>query len=73
MGNALVSKNEVKTLPNNLANYNWGVVTKKHNKVMSLKKVKDNSVTVGRAYVAAYVDYIHTLQSALSHDGVHQQ
>lgn len=41
---------------------------------MKLEKVKDNSVTEGRAYVAAYVDYTHTLEAletVLSHQSGH--
>lgn len=43
---AIVEK-EVKTLPNNLGKYNWGVFTKKHNKVMSLRKANDNTFLTG--------------------------
>ena len=42
------------------------VVQKKYQKVAELYKVKDNSVAEGRAFVAAYVDYTHTI--AAIHD-----
>ena len=39
------------------------VITEKYEKVSELSKVKDLSVEQGRAYVDAYVDYTHTLES----------
>lgn len=39
------------------------VVQEKYQKVAELHKVKDNSITEGRAFVAAYVDYTHTIAS----------
>src|SRR5690625_7772845 len=43
-------------------------------KVRELSKIKDRSVEDGRAYVAAYVDYTHTLEGieeVLMHGGHH--
>jgi len=38
------------------------VVKEKYDKVMELSKVKNESLEKGREYVAAYVDYTHTLE-----------
>lgn len=38
------------------------VLKEKHEKAFSLSKAKDESVEKGREYVAAYVDYTHTLE-----------
>src|SRR5690606_34130018 len=42
------------------------ILTEKYEKVAQLEKVKDQSVKQGRAYVAAYVDYTHTIE--MMHD-----
>lgn len=39
------------------------VVREKYQKVSELNKVKDNSVEKGREFVAAYVDYTHTVEA----------
>ncbi len=39
------------------------VIREKYNKVAELKLVKDNSVEQGRAFVAAYVDYTHSIEA----------
>lgn len=39
------------------------VIREKYEKVAALKRVKDNSVEEGRAFVAAYVDYTHTIEA----------
>jgi hypothetical protein len=47
------------------------VVKEKYDKVMELSKVKNESLEKGREYVAAYVDYTHTLEgihSILEHE-----
>lgn len=49
------------------------VITEKYQKVAELNKVKNNSTEQGRAYVAAYVDYTHTIEAihdVLEHGGV---
>lgn len=38
-------------------------ISEKYEKVAALKLVKDDSVEKGRAYVAAYVDYTHTVEA----------
>jgi len=42
------------------------ILTQKFEKVATLDKVKNNSVQEGRDYVAAYVDYTHTIE--MMHD-----
>jgi len=39
------------------------IVREKYQKVADLMKVKDNSTAEGRAFVAAYVDYTHTIEA----------
>jgi hypothetical protein len=38
-------------------------IQEKFEKLMTLSKVKDDSVEKGREYVAAYIDYTHTLEA----------
>ncbi len=50
------------------------VVREKYQKVAELNKVKDNSITQGREYVEAYVDYTHTVEAMhdiIEHGGGH--
>ena len=71
--NSLASSN-VKTLLHNLGNHIQKVITEKYEKVAALSTVKDHSVAEGRAYVAAYVDYTHTLEAlekVMSHGAAH--
>lgn len=72
MADNSIANKEVKTLLTNLGNHIQEVITEKYNKVTALSKVKDNSVAEGRAYVAAYVDYTHTLEAieaVMAHGG----
>lgn len=46
-----------------LNNHMDKVVREKYQKVAELNKVKDNSAAEGRAFVAAYVDYTHTVEA----------
>ena len=74
MADKSIENNEGKTLLTNLNNHIQKVISEKFEKVNALSKVKDNSVTEGRAYVAAYVDYTHTLEAievTLAHGGHH--
>ncbi|MBZ0241835.1 MAG: DUF6448 family protein, partial [Bacteroidales bacterium] len=51
------------------------VLREKYQKVAELKKVKDNSIEQGRAYVDAYVDYTHTIEAIhdiMEHGGGHE-
>src|SRR5690554_1351927 len=75
MADHAIAQKEVSTLLNDLDSHIRKVVTEKYDTVILLEKAKDNSIAEGRAYVAAYVDYTHTLEaleSVLSHDGTHQ-
>lgn len=74
MADNSIERHEVKTLLSNLGAHIQAVISEKYKKVAELSKVKDNSVAEGRAYVAAYVDYTHTLEgieSILAHGGHH--
>jgi len=62
MADNALEKNEVDRLLTNLNNHIQKVIREKYEKVADLKKVKDESLEKGRAYVAAYVDYTHTLE-----------
>ena len=74
MADTSIASSNVKTLLNNLGNHIQKVITEKYEKVAALSTVKDHSVAEGRAYVAAYVDYTHTLEAlekVLSHGAAH--
>lgn len=74
MADNSIENQDVKTLLTNLGNHIQEVIAEKYEKVAALSKVKDNSVAEGRAYVAAYVDYTHTLEgieAVLAHGGHH--
>ena len=60
--NAL-DENSVDDFLQKLNNHIDNVVREKFNKVSELNKVKDNSVEKGREFVAAYVDYTHTVEA----------
>ncbi len=46
-----------------LNNHIISILKEKYKKLMALEKVKNNSVEEGRAYVAAYVDYTHSVEA----------
>lgn len=74
MADRSIENQEVQTLLTNLGKHIQGVITEKYDKVAALSKVKDDSVAEGRAYVAAYVDYTHTLEAieaVMAHGGGH--
>lgn len=74
MADTSIASSNVKTLLNNLGNHIQKVITEKYEKVAALSTVKDHSVAEGRAYVAAYVDYTHTLEAlekVISHGAAH--
>lgn len=69
--NAL-KENNVDDLLLKLNNHIDKVVREKYQKVSELNKVKDDSVEKGREFVAAYVDYTHTVEAIhdiIEHDG----
>lgn len=63
MADNSIQDRDVKSLLTNLDNHIREVITEKYKKVATLREVKDNSIAEGRAYVAAYVDYTHTLEA----------
>lgn len=72
MADKSIEDREVNNLLTNLNTHIQDVITEKYEKVNALSKVKDHSVAEGRAYVAAYVDYTHTLEAieaVLEHGG----
>lgn len=74
MADKSIEKKDVRTLLSNLSKHLDGVITEKYEKVAKLSLVKDNSAEEGRAYVAAYVDYTHTLEGIeeiMAHGGHH--
>src|SRR5690554_4083405 len=74
MADNSIANNDVEHLLTALDKHIKTVVQEKYDKVMELEKVKENSVAEGRRYVAAYVDYTHTLEAleaVLSHQDAH--
>ena len=74
MADKSIEDKNVDKLLTNLHNHLQKVITEKYEKVMALSKVKDHSIAEGRAYVAAYVDYTHTLEaieSVMAHGNHH--
>lgn len=62
MADQSLEKNNVNLLSSELTAHIQKVVKEKYEKAMLLSKTKDESVQKGREYVAAYVDYTHTLE-----------
>jgi hypothetical protein len=77
MTDKALNENNVDDFLQKLNNHIDKVVREKFNKVSELNKVKDDSVEKGREFVAAYVDYTHTVEAihdiiehgASSHEG----
>ena len=63
MADASIEKGSLTGLRSALTGHIERVINEKYQKVMDLNKVKDDSVEKGREYVAAYVDYTHTLEA----------
>ncbi|MFB5946719.1 DUF6448 family protein [Albibacterium profundi] len=63
MADKSIADESVNSLLTNLDKHIRTVIAEKYEKVNALSKVKDNSIEEGRAYVAAYVDYTHTLEA----------
>ncbi len=59
--NSIVS-GDVTQLLNKFTLHIKKVIEEKHHKLMELSEVKNESIEKGRLYVAAYVDYTHTLE-----------
>ena len=60
--NALES-GDIDHLLNALSNHVNSVLKEKYEKVAALDRVKDDSPAKGRQFVAAYVDYIHSIEA----------
>lgn len=63
MTDKALKENNVEDFLLKLNNHIDKVVREKYEKVSKLDKVKDNSVEEGREFVAAYVDYTHTVEA----------
>jgi len=63
MTDKALNENSVDDFLQKLNNHIDNVVREKFNKVSELNKVKDDSVEKGREFVAAYVDYSHTVEA----------
>ncbi|HEY9490070.1 MAG TPA: DUF6448 family protein [Chryseosolibacter sp.] len=69
-----LKKKDVDGLLTQLNRHIGNVVREKYEKVAALEGVKNESVEKGREYVAAYVDYTHTVEALhdiLEHGGGH--
>lgn len=62
MTDKALNENNVDDFLQKLNNHIDNVVREKYQKVSELNKVKDDSVGKGREFVAAYVDYTHTVE-----------
>lgn len=63
MADESIAKEDVDSLLSKLTTHLQKEITEKYEKVIRLSKVKENSLAEGRAYVAAYVEYTHTLEA----------
>ena len=73
MTDKALKENSVEDFLLKLNNHIDKVVRDKYQKVSELNKVKDDSVEKGREFVAAYVDYTHTVEAIhdiIEHGGV---
>jgi hypothetical protein len=73
MTDKALKENSVEDFLLKLNNHIDKVVREKYEKVSKLDKVKNNSVEEGREFVAAYVDYTHTVEAIhdiIEHGGV---
>lgn len=63
MTDKALKENNVDDFLHKLNNHIDKLVREKYQKVSELNKVKDDSVEQGREFVAAYVDYTHTVEA----------
>lgn len=63
MTDKALKENNVEDFLVKLNNHIDKIIREKYEKVSELNKVKDNSVEEGREFVAAYVDYTHTVEA----------
>ncbi|WP_206610901.1 DUF6448 family protein [Mariniphaga sediminis] len=66
MSDNAVLKGDVDDLITRLNSHVANVIREKYDKVVALNQQKNESVKAGRDYVAAYVDYTHTLEAVHS-------
>lgn len=62
MADNSIANNDVEEVIKTVTTHLEKVLRERYAKVAELSKTKDNSVEQGRAYVAAYVQYTHTLE-----------
>ncbi len=65
---------DIDGLLSKLNNHIGAVLSEKYEKLTALEKVKESTPEQGRAYVAAYVDYTHTIEALhgiIEHGGGH--
>lgn len=63
MADNSIASHNVEEVVNTVTNHLEQVLRERYAKVEELSKTKDNSVEQGRDYVAAYVQYTHTLEA----------
>jgi hypothetical protein len=80
MADNSIANNDVEEVIHTVTTHLEKVLRERYAKVAELNKTKDDSVAQGRAYVAAYVQYTHTLETLehllhgpISHDGNHAE
>lgn len=74
MSDQAIESRDIDKLLSQLNTHIQTVIKEKYHKVETLDRVKNDSLKEGRAYVAAYVDYTHsleTLHGILEHNGDH--
>lgn len=62
MADTALEENDIEGLVKGVNAHFEKVLREKYAKAMELRKTKEESVDMGRAYVAAYVEYTHTLE-----------
>lgn len=62
MADNSITKNSVEEVISTVTNHMEKLLRERYAKVAELSKTKNNSVSQGRAYVEAYVQYTHTLE-----------
>jgi hypothetical protein len=63
MADNSIAKNDVEKVIETTTTHLEKLLRERYTKVAELNKTKDNSIEQGRAYVAAYVQYTHTLET----------
>ena len=63
MADDALAKGDINDLSEKLSSHMQHIINEKFNRVLESSKTKDNSITEGRQYVAAYVEYTHYLET----------